>query len=144
MKKTLLIALLLTFAAGTAMAQQQFGPESGSGGKNRQGQFQAGKTGSPVERLTERLGLDEAQAAKVALIFEESLQLRNEERERSHVILDEIREATHAQVMEQLTPEQQTMFEEQRRDREYLRQALEDVRGFDGYGAHQSRRSCDG
>ncbi|MGB7451773.1 MAG: hypothetical protein WBM36_06570 [Lysobacterales bacterium] len=147
MKKTLLIALLLTLSAGMAMAQQQFGPESGPGGKNRQGNFQAGNggnPGSPVERLTERLGLDEAQAAEVAIIFEEALQLRNEERERVRVIFDEIRENTHARVLEVLSPEQQTLFEEQRRNREQLRQALEDVRGFDGYGARQGRRSCDG
>ena len=144
MKKTLLIALLLTLSTGMAMAQQQWGSESAPGGKNRQGNYQAGNPGSPADRLTDRLGLDEAQAAEVALIFEEALQLRNEERERSHVVFDEIREATHARVLEQLTPEQQTMFEAQRRDREQLRQALEDVRGYDGYGARQGRRSCDG
>ena len=147
MKKSLLIALLLTFAAGTVMAQQQFGPESGPGGKNQQGNFQAGNggnPGSPVERLTERLGLGEVQAAEVALIFDEAQQLRNEERERCRVILDEIREATHARVLEVLSPEQQALFEEQRQDREHLRQALEDVRGFDGNGARQSRRGCDG
>jgi hypothetical protein len=147
MQKTLLIALLLALSSGMAMAQQQFGPESGSGGKNRQGNYQAGNPGSPgspAERLTERLGLDEAQAAEVALIFEEAQQLRNEERERSRVVFDEIREATHARVLEQLTPEQQNLFEEQRRDREQLRQALDDVRGYDGYGARQGRRSCDG
>ncbi len=144
MKKTLLIALLLSLSASMAMAQQQFGPESGPGGKNRQGNYQAGNPGSPAERLTERLGLDEAQAAEVALIFEEAQQLRNEERERSRVVFDEIREATHARVLEQLTPEQQTMFEQQRRDREQLKQALDDVRGYDGFGARQGRRSCDG
>ena len=146
MKKTLLIALLLTFAAGTAMAQQQFGPESGPGGKNKQGNFQAGNggnPGSPVERLTERLGLGEIQAAEVALIFDEAQQLRNEERERCRVILDEIREATHARVLEVLSPEQQALFEEQRQKREEFRRALEDARGDHGFGGGRGSRDCD-
>ena len=140
MKKTLLIALLLTLTAGMAIAQQQGGPGSFQGGKGKQGNFQRG---NPVERLTENLGLDESQAAQITLIFEDSQLLSTEERERSRAVAEEIRANTHAQVLEVLTPEQQALFEEQRQKREEFRRALEDARGERGFGGGRGSRDCD-
>ncbi|MDX2416978.1 MAG: hypothetical protein QNK19_05900 [Xanthomonadales bacterium] len=140
MKKTLLIALLLTLTAGMAIAQQQGGPGSFQGGKGKQGHFQRG---NPVERLTENLGLDESQTAQITLIFEDSQLLRTEERERSRAVAEEIRANTHAQVLEVLTPEQQALFEEQRQKREEFRQSLEDARGERGFGGGRGSRDCD-
>ena len=56
MKKTLLIALILMLSAGMAIAQQQGGPGPSQGGKGHPGNH--ANHGNPVERLTERLGLD--------------------------------------------------------------------------------------
>ena len=103
MKKVLLITLLLTFTAGTAIAQQQGGPGSPPGGKGSHGNTHGGNQGNPVERLTERLGLDEAQAAAIALIFEDAQLLRDEERERNCAASDENRAITHAQIMDVLS-----------------------------------------
>lgn len=143
MKKILLIALLLTLSTGMVIAQQQDGPGSPQGGKGHQGNAYAGNFGSPVERLTEDLGLDEAQAAEIAFIFEEAQLLRDEERERIRAISDENRANTHARVMEVLSPEQQALFEEQRMKREELRQALKDVRAERGFGGSRGSRDCD-
>ena len=140
MKKTLLIALLLVLTAGMAIAQQRGGPDSFQGGKGKQGNFQRG---NPVERLTENLGLDESQAAQIALIFEDAQLLRNEERERSRAVAEETRANTHAQVLEVLTPEQQALFEEQRLKREEFRQALDDARAERGFGGGRGSRDCD-
>lgn len=137
MKKTLLIALLLTLASSMAIAQQQGGrgsPQEGNG-------MRAGV--NPVERMTENLGLDEVQAAEIALIFEEAQLLREEERERTRAIADENRANTHARIMEVLSPEQQALFEEQRQKREELRQALEDMRAERGFGGGRGARDCD-
>jgi len=142
MKKTLLIALVLLLSSGMAIAQQNGGPEGPQGGKGNMADNHRGNPGNPVDRLTERLGLDEAQAAEIALIFEESQQLRNEERERCRAMSDEIRESTHAQVLEVLTPEQQALFEAQRQQREQLRQALEDVRDDRGFGGGRGTGDC--
>jgi len=140
MKKALLIALLLTLTAGMAIAQQQGGPGSFQGGKGTQGNFQRG---NPVERLTENLGLNESQAAQIALIFEDAQLLRIEERERSRLVSEEIRANTHAQVLEILTPEQQALFEEQRQKREEFRRALEDARADRGFGGRRGSGDCD-
>ena len=144
MKKTLLIALILMLSAGMAIAQQQGGPGSSQGGKGNPGNFQAGDRGNPVERLTERLGLDEAQAAEIALIFEETQLLREEERERCRAVSEEVRATTHVRVMEQLTPDQQALFEEQLQQREQLRQAVEEVRGDRGFGGGRGTGDCNG
>jgi len=144
MKKTLLIALILTLSAGMAIAQQKGGPgfSQGGAGNPGQGSFQAGNRGNPVDRLTERLGLDETQAAEIALIFEENQLLRDEERDRNRAISDEIRVNTHARIMEVLGPEQQALFEAQLRDRDQLRQALEEIRADRGFGG-RGPRDCD-
>jgi len=144
MKKTLLIALILMLSAGMAIAQQHGNPGSPQGGKGNHGNFQAGNRGNPVERLTERLGLDEAQAAEIALIFEDSQLLREEERERSRAVADEIRATTHAQVLEVLTPDQQALFEEQRQEREQMRQAIEEYRSDGGFGGRRGTGDCNG
>jgi len=140
MKKTLLTALILTFSAGTAVAQQQGGPNAdpGMNGMNA-------VNGNPgysyalnrAERLTERLGLSEEQAAELAIIFEEAQMLRDEERERTRLAADEIRATIHERIQLMLSPEQQALFEEQLQEREQLRQALEELRaerGFGGFG----------
>ncbi len=141
MKKTLLVALILMLSAGMAVAQQQGGP---GGGKGNRGDSQAGSRGNPVERLTENLGLDEAQTAEIALIFEESQLLREEERERSRAVADEIRATTHAQVLEVLTPDQQALFEEQRQEREQMRQAIKEFRDDRGFGGGRGTGDCNG
>jgi len=137
MKKTLLTALILTFATGMAVAQQQGGPNAdpGSNGMNAQ-------NGSPgysyalnrAERLTERLGLSDEQAAELALIFEDAEMLRDEERERARLAADEIRAAVHDRIRLMLTDEQQDLFDEQLQERDQLRQALDDLRAEHGYG----------
>lgn len=142
MKKTLLIALLLTLASSMAIAQQQGGPASHPGGQGKAGYFHAGNPGNPVERLTETLGLDETQAAQITLIFEEAQQLRDEERARSRAISDENRANTHAQIMEILGPEQQALFEDHLQRREELRQALDEMRAEHGFGVGRGTGDC--
>ena len=143
MKKILLIALLLTLSTGMAVAQQQGGPGSSQGGKGQQGNSSAGNFGNPVERLTENLGLDEAQAAEIALIFEEAQLLRNEERETARAISEENRANTHARIMEQLSPEQQILFEEQQQRHEEMRAAFEEMRAERGFGGSHGARDCN-
>jgi hypothetical protein len=141
MKKTLLVALILMLSAGMAIAQQQGGP---GGGKGNRGDSQTGNRGNPVERLTEHLGLDDAQAAEIAFIFEETQLLREEERERSRAVADEIRATTHARVMEELNPDQQALFEEQRLEREQMRQAIKEFRTDGGFGGGRGTGDCNG
>ena len=149
MKKTLLIALVLLLTSGMAIAQQNGGPGPGQGGPGSAqdgtdvpGNFQSRNSVSRVERLTERLGLDEAQAAEIALILEDAALVRNEERERSRVIAMEYREATHAQIMALLSPEQQALMEAQIQQREQLRQTLEDMGADRGYGRGRGTGDC--
>jgi len=151
MKKTLLIALVLLLTSGMAIAQQnggqgpgQVGPGSAQDGTDNPGNFQSRNSVSRVERLTERLGLDEAQAAEIALIFEDAALVRNEERERARVIATENREAIHAQIMSVLSPEQQALMEEQIQQRELLRQTLEDMGADRGFGRGRGTGDCDG
>lgn len=143
MKKALLIALLLTFAAGSAIAQKQGGPGSPGGGMGHHGNVHGGNFGNPVERLTESLGLDEAQAAAIAPIFEENQLLREEQREQAQVKAEEMRANTHAQILELLTPEQAALFEEQLQDREAFRQKLEEFRADRGFGGGRGTGGCN-
>ena len=142
MKKTLMIALLLSLCTGMAVAQQQGGPGSAPGMQGKPGHFHAGNAVNPVERLTENLGLDEAQAAEVAAIFEEAQLLRDEERERTRLVSDEIRAHVHAQIQLLLTPEQQALFEAQLLKRQQLRQALEEMRAEHGFGDGRGTGDC--
>ena len=151
MKKTLLIALVLLLTSGMAIAQQkggqgpgQGGPGSAQNGTDNPGNFQDRNSVSKVERLTERLGLDEAQAAEIALILEDAALVRNEERERSRAVAMENREATHAQIMAVLSLEQQALMEEQMQQREQLRQTLEDMGADRGFGRGRGTGDCDG
>jgi len=135
MKKFLLIALLLTFATGTAIAQQKGGPGASSGGQGNSGTTQ-------IERLTDQLGLDELQAEKIAYIFEEAQLLRDEERAKIQLIMDEQCAITHELILEVLTSDQQVLFEDLQQKREELKQALEDMgmfRGGAGNGGGSSR-----
>ncbi len=147
MKKTLLIALLLSLSAGMAVAQQQGGPGSapgmqGQGMQGNPGHFYSGGPVNPAERLTANLGLDEAQAAEVAAIFEEAKLLHDEERERSRLVSDEIRANVHAQIQLVLSPEQQALFEEQLQRREQLRQDMDELRGERGMGGGRGMGDC--
>ena len=151
MKKTLLIALVLLLTSGMAIAQQrggqgpgQGGPGSAQNGTDNPGSFQDRNSVRKVERLTERLGLDEAQAAEIALILEDAALVRNEERERLRAIAMENREATHAQIMAVLSPEQQALLEEQIQQREQLRQTLEDMGADRGFGRGHRAGDCNG
>lgn len=143
MKKTLLTALVLLLTSGMAIAQQNGGSEGFQGGKGNMENNRRGSLGHPVDRLTERLGLDEAQAAEIALIFEETQLLREEERERCRAMSEELRENTHAQVLEVLTPEQQALFEEQLQQREQMRQAIEEARADRGFGGGRGTGDCN-
>ena len=147
MKKLLLIAFLLTFAVGTAIAQQG-GPGSQGGGKGNQGNSQnGGGNGNPVERMTELLGLTETQAAAIELIFEDSQALREEERERAREAAQKNRADTHTLILAELTDEQAAIFEEHRQQREALKQALEELRnerGFGGTGGGRGTGDCNG
>jgi Spy/CpxP family protein refolding chaperone len=142
MKKTLLIALLLSLSAGMAVAQQQGGPGSAPGMQSKGGHFYAGSPVNPAERLTENLGLDEAQAAEVAAIFEEAQLLRDEAHERARQVSDEIRANVHAQIQLLLTPQQQALFEAQLQRHEQLRQALEDMHAEHGFGGGRGTGHC--
>ena len=144
MKKTLLIALVLLLTSGMAIAQQNGGQGRGQGGNENPGNQQSRNSVSRVERLTERLGLDEVQAAEIAAILEDADLVRNEERERSHAIAMENREITHAQIMAVLGPEQQVLFDEQIQQREQLRQTLKDMGEDRGFGRGHGKGDCDG
>ena len=144
MKKTLLIALVLLLTSGMAIAQQNGGQGRGQGGTDNPGNQQSRNSVIHVERLTERLGLDEVQAAEIAAILEDAALVRSEERERSRVIAMENREITHAQIMAILSPEQQALMEEQIQQREQLRQTLEDMGADRGFGRGRGTGDCDG
>lgn len=151
MKKTLLIALVLLLTSGMAIAQQnggqgpgQGGPSSAQDGTDNPGNFQNRNSVSKVERLTERLGLDDEQVAAITVILEDAEMVRNEERERSRAIAMENREITHAAIMSVLTPEQQALMEEQMQEREQMRQTLEDMGMNRGFGRGRGTGDCDG
>ena len=144
MKKTLLIALILLLTSGMAIAQQNGGQGQGQGGLDNPGNFQNRDTVTKVERLTERLGLDEVQAAEIAAILEDAALVRNEERESLRAAAMENREITHAQIMAILSPEQQALMEEQIQQRQQMRQTLEDMDADRGYGRGHGNGDCDG
>lgn len=138
MKKTILIALLLAFAAGPVIAQdnggygQGAGPNVGNGGNGNNGEY-AGDN-RRVERMTEQLGLDEAQQAQITAIFETSQALRAEEQERYREVNRVIRDNANAEILLVLTPEQAAMHAEMQQKRAEFRRALEDARGEGGFG----------
>lgn len=150
MKKLLLIALLLTLSTGIALAQGPKGSGQGSGGGSG-GQGNAmggghGNFGNPLDRMTEQLGLDEAQVAAIAAIFDQTQALRDEEREKSRLIACDIRANTQAQVLEILTAEQVAIHDELQLQREEFRRAYEDMqksRGRSGFGNGPGRPDCD-
>ena len=137
MNRIFLTALILTFSAGTAVAQQQGGPNAAPGANgmnNTNGNPGYSYALNRAERLTERLGLSDEQAAELALLFEDAEMLRDEVRERARLDNDAIRATIHERIQLMLTPEQQALFEEQLLEREQLRQALEELRAERGYG----------
>lgn len=143
MKKTLLIALVLLLTSGMAIAQQNGGPEGPQGGEGNMANTYRGNPGNPADRMTERLGLDETQAAKIALIFEETQLLREEERENCRATSEALRENTHAQVMEVLSAEQQALFAAQLEERQQMKQAMDEARADRGFGGGGGRGTGD-
>lgn len=147
MKKLLLIAFLLTFAVGTAIAQQGGGPGSQGqgGGQGNQGNSQnGGGNGNPVERMTELLGLDEVQVAAIELIFEDAQLAREEERERVRAASEGNRAVVHTQILDVLTDDQVIIFEEHQQQREALKQALQELRNERGFGGGGGRGNGTG
>jgi len=143
MKKLLLIAFLLTFAVGTAVAQQG-GPGQKGGGKGKPGNSQSGGNyGNPIDRLTELLDLTEEQIAAIELIFEDAQLVREEEREQARAAAQEHREIVHGLIMEKLSDEQKIIFEEHRQQREALKQALEELRYERGFGGGRGNGTGD-
>jgi Spy/CpxP family protein refolding chaperone len=135
MKKALLISLLLAFAAGTAIAQNNNGFGQGDRGNGRNGSNGEYAGGNQrVERMTEQLGLDEAQQAQITAIFENSQALHAEEQERFRQMSEEFRDNANAEILLLLTPEQAAMHTELQQQRAEFRRALEDARGEGGYG----------
>ena len=133
---------MMTFAAGSAIAQQHGGPGSQGGGQGNSGAYN-GSYGDPVDRLTEALGLDETQAAAIALIFEDIQLQREEQRAQARLLAEEMRTNTHAAILELLTPEQAAIFEAQAKDREAFRQKLEDLRANGGFGGRRGSGTGD-
>jgi Spy/CpxP family protein refolding chaperone len=153
MKKILLIAFLLTFAAGSATAQQIHAPGTGTGGPGTGGTAgnsgMAGNTGmtgnfgSPALRLTEELGLDVDQAAEIELIFEEAQLLRAEEQERAQLVSCDNRANTQAQIFEILTPEQQALYAELQQKRDEFRKAFNEMKqARGGFGGGRGMQDC--
>ena len=142
MKKTLLIALVLILTSGMAIAQQNGGGEGFQGGKGNMAN-ERGNRGNPVDRMTEHLGLDETQAAEIALIFEETELLREEEREKCRATSEELRENTHLQILEVLNPDQKALFEEQLLQREQMRQAIREARADRDFGGRRGNGDCN-
>ena len=102
-----------------------------------------GNRGNPVDRMTENLGLDETQAAEIALIFEETELLREEEREKCRATSVELRENTHLQILEVLNPDQKALFEEQLLQREQMRQAIREARADRDFGGRRGNGDCN-
>lgn len=144
MKKLALIAFVLIFAAGTAMAQQG-GPGNGNGnGGGKGGNSQAGGGyGDPVERLTELLGLSDQQAIDIGLIFEDAQLAREEAREAARIAAEAHREAVHAAILEVLDENQAIIFEDHKAQREALKQAIQEMRNERGFGGGNGRGTGD-
>jgi Spy/CpxP family protein refolding chaperone len=140
MKKIVLIAMLFALATGSAFAQGSGSGNGGGQGGPGMGQG-AGKAGNPVDRLTELLGLSDAQAAAIAIIFEEAQLLREEERERARAVAEEHRAYMQSAILAELTLEQAALYEAHQAERAAFRQAFEDMmaerrmRGSSGGGA---------
>ena len=132
MKKLLLFALLLSLAMGTAIAKQKGGPDRAPRGG-----------GDPIERLTDRLGLDADQVVKITTIFEASKALRDEEREAFQAILCEIRTGSHTQILAELTIDQQALFDELQQKREEAREAFMATHPEHKAGGRHRKMDCD-
>ena len=132
MKNLLLIALVLTLATGTAIARQKGDfkgpPRSGN---------------NPIERLTDQLDLDADQVAAITAIFEASRALGDQEREATHAVLCDIRADTHTQIIVELTPEQQALFEEMQQKREDARKAFLETHPEHDHGGKFGMMDCD-
>lgn len=135
MKKTMLIAFLLTTLVSAASAQQQggFGPPQ-----------DAGDRGVPRDRLAEQLGLNEGQALQVQAIFEEARALHQEEQTKNHEAFCAIRMDTHERLMAVLTDEQQATFMEMKARRDEHRALHMEERGEFGQGGGRQGRGPGG
>ena len=123
MKKIVLIAMVFALATGSAFAQ---GAGNGNGG-GQGGPGMSQGAGDPVARLTELLGLDGAQAAAIAAIFEEAQLLREEERARAYAVAEEHREYMQSAILAELTDDQIAIYEAHLAERAAFRQAFDEM-----------------
>ena len=148
MKKLILIALLLTMAAGTAMAQGMGGNGNGAAGGKGNPAMTGGGPGDPVARLTEVLGLSDTQAEAVAAIFEAAQLLREEEQERARQFAEEMRTTIHDEISLLLSAEQLELYEEHQAKRAEFRAMLDEMRqargGNGGGGRGTGTGDCSG
>ena len=132
MKNLLLIALVLTLATGTAIARQK-------------GDFKGPPRGgnNPIERLTDQLGLDADQVIAITAIVEESRALGDQEREATKAVLCDLRADTHTQIIAELTPEQQALFDELQQKRADARKAFKETHPEHEFGGRHGKLDCD-
>ena len=152
MKKIVLIAMLFALATGSAIAQ---GMGNGNGqGDGGQGMGQgAGNPGNPVDRLTELLGLDEAQAAAIAALFEDAQLLRDQQREQARLAAEEHRAYMQSEILAVLTPEQVDIYEAHKAEKAAFRKAFNEMmaerrgrggKGGGGFGGAGNPDGCGG
>jgi len=132
MKKLLLVALVLSLAAGSAIARQKGGPDAPP--KDRS---------NPIERLTDQLGLDADQVVEITAIFEETKVLRDEQRAEFQAIICELRADSHTQIIAVLTPDQQALFDELQQKRDEARAAFKETHPEHNFGGRKGMMDCD-
>ncbi|MGD9264972.1 MAG: hypothetical protein PVJ71_04250 [Lysobacterales bacterium] len=127
MKKIVLIAMLFALATGSVYAQG-IGNGNGGGQGGGQGSGQGGgNPGSPVDRLTELLGLDAAQVADLTAIFDDAQLLREQERERARAIAEEHQAAMKSAILAILYPEQVAIYEAHQAEKAAFRKAFDEM-----------------
>jgi Spy/CpxP family protein refolding chaperone len=120
------------------------GNGNGAGGGKSNPAMTGGGAGDPVARLTEVLGLDDAQAAAVAAIFEDAQLLRDQEREQARLFAEEMRASIHEDITALLTPEQLALYEEHQAKRAEFRAMLDEMRQTRGGNGGGGRGTGDG
>lgn len=152
MKKIVLIALLLTMATGTAMAQGMGGNGNGNetGGGKGNPAMTGGGPGDPLARLTELLGLDEAQVSALTIVFEEVQGLREQEQEQARLFAEEMRATIHDAVVAVLDETQLALYAEHQAKRAEFKAMLDEMRqsrggnGGGGRGNGTGTGDCTG
>ena len=152
MKKIVLIAMLFALATGSVFAQGMGNGNGQGGGGQGIGQG-AGNPGNPVDRLTELLGLDEAQAAAIAAIFEDAQLLRDQQREQARLAAEEHRAEIQAAIHAELYPEQIAIYEAHQAEKAAFRKAFNEMmaerrgrggQGGGGFGGAGNPDGCGG